>query len=176
MIKVILISGKARHGKDQTAQYFKEILEENGMKCLICHYADVLKHFMQDYLGWNGVKDEEGRSLLQYWGTQVFRKNNPDCWVNIMVELLKGIEDRSYYVIIPDTRFKNEIEKIKEADFRAITVRVERPNFDNQLTEEQKRHPSEVDLDDYDFDYYIDNDKGLEELKKQVRRIIFFGG
>lgn len=176
MVKVILISGKARSGKDQTAQYFKDILVKNGRKAIICHYADALKHFLKNSLGWDGNKDEKGRELLQRWGTDIIRKNNPDCWVNIIIELLKGLEKTDYYVIIPDTRFKNEIEKIKDNDFRSITVRVERPNFNNGLTEEQKNHPSETDLDDYDFDYYIDNDKGLEELQKAVQKIIYCGG
>ena len=49
-----------------------------------------------------------------------------------------------------------------------VAIHIERPNFDNGLTEEQKNHPSEKDLDDYDkYDYRIINDGTLEELKKR---------
>ena len=58
------------------------------------------------------------------------------------------------YVLIPDCRYPVEIATM-ERTFDTTIVRVERPNFDNGLTEAQKNHPSEVDMDNYPFDYKI---------------------
>jgi hypothetical protein len=55
-----------------------------------------------------------------------------------------------------------------ERTFDTTIVRVERPNFDNGLTEAQKNHPSEVDMDNYPFDYKILNEGTLEEFKQEV--------
>ena len=52
-----------------------------------------------------------------------------------------------------------------------VTVlRVFRPNFDNELTDQQKLHISETDMDDYDFDKTIINDGTLEDLKNKVKQ------
>lgn len=168
-MKVILISAKARNGKDQSAIYLKEILEEKGKRVLTIHYADYLKYFCKEYLSWDGVKDEHGREILQKWGSQVVRKNYPDTWVDIVIAILKGICTEYDYVLIPDVRFSNEIDKMKE-NFDCISIRLARPNFDNGLTDEQKKHISETALDDYvGFDCRIINDGSLSELKQMLK-------
>ena len=41
---------------------------------------------------------------------------------------------------------------------------VNRP-IENDLTEEQRKHSSENAMNDYDFDFYIENDGTLEDLE-----------
>lgn len=55
----------------------------------------------------------------------------------MIIALLKGIRTLYDYIIIPDVRFPNEIDKMCD-NFDCITARVIRPNFDNGLTDEQK--------------------------------------
>jgi hypothetical protein len=74
------------------------------------------------------------------------------------------------YVLIPDTRFHNEASLFNNA----ITVRVNRLNFKSPLTEEQQNHSSETDLDDFDFDYYIDSESGLDNLQKEVDKLLLW--
>ena len=91
-MRVILVSGKAQSGKDSTAFIMRELLEKQQKKVLIIHYADNLKLFAKNYFGWNGIKDEDGRKLLQWLGTDVIRKNYKDTWVDMIIPLLKGIQ------------------------------------------------------------------------------------
>lgn len=161
-MKVILISGKARHGKDTFAQQFKKYAEENNKTVLIIKYGDLLKYVCKQYFNWNGEKDEEGRTLLQQVGTEILRKNNPDVWVNCVIEMVKGFGDTYDFILIPDTRFPNEISVWDKTDIDYITVRVNRYDedgnvYDNGLTEKQKLHSSETALDDYIFDYVVSN-------------------
>lgn len=164
--KIILISGKARSGKDTFAKIFKEDAEKDNKKCLIIKYGDILKFVCSKYFNWNGEKDEIGRTLLQQVGTNLIRKNNYDALVNCVIEIVKGLSTEFDYVLIPDVRFYNEINKWKEYGFDCVTVRIDRwyetsngkfVLYDNGLTEEQKNHTSEIALDDYVFDYRIDN-------------------
>lgn len=155
-MKVICISGKAGYGKDFTAKKIKEKLEENGYKVLITHYADLLKYICKSFFSWDGVKNEEGRSILQTVGTNTIRNKCPDYWVKFIVEILNFFPDEWDYVLIPDTRFENEISIISE-QFNTISLRVERPDYVNSLTEEQQKHESEVALDNYTFDYTLIN-------------------
>lgn len=170
-MRVILISGSARFGKDSTAFMMKELLEKQKKKVLIIHYADNLKLFAKNYFGWSGQKDQKGRELLQWLGTDVVRKNYEDTWVDMIVALLKGIKTLYDYVIIPDVRFPNEIDRMRD-NFDCITVRVIRPNFDNGLTEEQRKHPSETALDNYPMEYELINDGDLEKLLDTTRTFI----
>lgn len=165
----IFITGNC--GKDTTAFMMKELLEKQKKKVLIIHYADNLKLFAKNYFGWSGQKDEKGRELLQWFGTDVVRKNYEDTWVDMIVALLKGIKTLYDYIIIPDVRFPNEIDKMCD-NFNCVTVRVIRPNFDNGLTEEQKKHPSERALGNYPMEYELINDGDLEKLLETTRTFL----
>lgn len=165
MTKVILISGKAQHGKDTCAKYMKKYLEDNGKTCKIIHYGDLLKYICRKYMGWNGKKDEAGRALLQHVGTDIIRKRNPDFWVEYMRSFIEACPIWDY-VLIPDVRFPNEIEYM-DRYFNVWAIRINRPNFDNGLTEEQKNHISETALDHRAllFDMKIENNGTLSDFR-----------
>ena len=170
MTRFILCSGRARHGKDTSAEIMKENLESKGYSVLITHYADLLKFICKNFFGWNGEKNEAGRTLLQQVGTDCIREQNPDYWVDFVANLIRMFPDRYDYVIVPDTRFPNEISRIKDAGFPTSHVRVIRPDFESQLTEEQKHHPSETALDDVKPDFVINNTTMLA-LKEQLQAL-----
>lgn len=157
-MRVIAISGKAGSGKDYTANILKEYLEKKGFKVLITHYADLLKYLCKQLYGWDGNKDEKGRHLLQYVGTEIVRTKRPDFWVEFMIDILQLFGSDWDYVLIPDCRFPNEINGLIP-HFLTVPVRIERTDgYDAGLTEEAKNHPSETSLDSYDaFVWYLKN-------------------
>lgn len=163
-MKLVLISGKAQSGKDTLANLMKGCLENMDKKVLIIHYADYLKYICKQFYGWNGVKDEKGRSLLQNFGNTV-REKNANFWVDTLINFVDIVKDDFDFIIVPDVRYLNELENEKIVNnFDSITVRVERPNFDNGLTEEQKNHISETCLDDHHFEFTVMNNEGLARL------------
>ena len=170
MLKIILISGKAQHGKDTAAQLLKKAMEADGKRVLIAHYADLLKYLCKTYFGWNGEKDKQGRELLQRIGTNVIRKRIPDYWVRFLSEFLSLFPAEWDYVIISDCRFPNEIEFYNRTEFDTASVRIYRPGFESTLTAEQQKHASETAMDWFDFDYYIKNDK-LDVLERKLCRL-----
>lgn len=164
--KVILFSGCARNGKDQSAEFLKELLEQSGKTVLVYHFADALKTLCETSYGWTrGDKGPIGRTILQNVGT-IYRKNNPQCWVKIAEQIVLGCDKE--YVLIPDCRYKNEASGF--GLFEKTIIRVERPNFDNGLTEEQRKHQSENDLNDYPFDWILLNNGSLEDLRKKIKK------
>lgn len=171
MKKVICISGKAQNGKDTTATIMKSALEQRGNKVLIFHYADLLKYLCREYFGWDGEKDDAGRTLLQHVGTDVVRTKDPDYWVNFAVTFLKLFEDEWDYVLIPDCRFPNEVNTI-ETHFDALHIRVKRENFNSPLSAEQQKHISETALDDYEYDYLLLNDSSVLNLGVKIIELI----
>lgn len=167
-MKVITISGKAQNGKDTTAGFLKEALEADGYSVLITHYGDLLKYICQKFFGWNGEKDEKGRTLLQYVGTDVIRAEQPDFWVGFISNILDLFPDTWDYVLIPDCRFPNEVNTLKKCGFDVTHVRVVRDGFKSPLTSEQQKHPSETALDDTEPDYTIHNNGSLDELRMLI--------
>lgn len=166
-MKIICISAKARHGKDASAEILKDFFEANGKKVLVTHFADLLKYICKAFFNWNGEKDNAGRTLLQKVGTDIIGRQQPDFWVNFLVDIFKFFENEWDIVLIPDCRFPIEFEVLKEA-FDVELLRIERPNFDNGLTNEQKNHKSEIALDNYSYDVKILNNGTLEELENKL--------
>lgn len=168
-MKVILISGKARNGKDLTSSIIKQQLESEGCKVFQIAYADYLKDICKRLAGWDGVK--KPRELLQQLGTDIVREklHMKNLWVNHVVHEIKIAEQLGYtHTLITDCRFKNEIH-IPKAEFDdCVSVRVERIGFNSELTEAQKQHRSETELDDFKFDIHIRAMEGVENLRSVV--------
>lgn len=158
-MQIICISGKAQHGKDTTAEYLRQAFERHGKKVLITHYGDLVKYVCRTFCGWDGVKDEAGRTMLQQVGTDIVRAKYPNYWVDFIKEILDLLAAREQwdYVLIPDCRFPNELI--------GLHLRVTRPDFDNGLTPEQQNHPSETALDNSTPDIVINNSGTLEALE-----------
>lgn len=169
-MKIITISAKAQNGKDFCANLIKQKLESRGNKVLITHYADLLKYICKTFFGWDGMKNTEGRTLLQHVGTDVIRQKNPDYWVNFLIGIFNLFPNEWDYVLIPDTRFPNENDLMKEY-FDVSTVRITRPNYDNGLTEEQQNHESEIALDNYNFDFCIVNN-GDSSINSEIDKFV----
>ena len=174
-MRIIVISGKSGHGKTTTANIIKDKLEEQGYDVLKIAYADLLKFICQMYFGWDGDKNDTGRDLLQYVGTDVIRKKSPDFFVNYLCEFLKIFENEWDYVVIDDARFPNEINLLDEYGFDYIHLRVVRPSLNGHgliygdgLSESQSNHLSETALDYITPDDFIFNEGDINYLKNTV--------
>lgn len=156
---MILISGKAQSGKNTFALGLFGFFEYA--------FADQLKKFAMQ-LGWNKDKDKQGRKFLQDLAT-VVREYNRRTWVNLICETL-GMDGYPNKVVITDCRYLNEIRIMKQwgehNGYNVITIRIERPGYDNMLTDEAKNHPSETELDNYNFDHTIQNIGTIGDLIK----------
>lgn len=172
MTKFICISGKAQNGKDTTAEILKWELTAAGKKVLVVHYADLLKYICRTWFGWNGEKDCAGRTLLQYVGTDIVRNKRPDFWVDFVLDMVKLFSDEWDYIIIPDTRFPNELYKIKDSGYPMTHIRVVRKDFESPLSVEQQMHISEVALDTETPDILLINEGTLGQLTQAVRNLI----
>lgn len=177
-MKVILISGKAGHGKDTLALMLQERLEAKREKVLRPHFADLVKYYAAQYLNWDGNKDAAGRQILQDVGNNSFRQMDPDYWARITAECVRVMGDYFgfTYAIIADNRYPNEIDIVKEYNANVTTIRVERWKNDDRwvnpaMTEEQLQNEGEVALDNYIFDYSVVN-RCLAELKESADLLV----
>lgn len=127
------------------------------------------------------------RDFLQKLGTDGLRNGlHPNTWVNALMadytaQPNKAVADflaaeglpasmnageKEYpNWIITDCRFPNEARAIKNAG--GVIVRVNRDGY-----RAINAHPSEVALDKWSYDYVIDNDGSVEDLKKNVKELL----
>lgn len=135
------------------------------------------------------------RLLLQLIGTQCGRQIiHPNIWVNATMADYKQTNSCSHWEgdapiyrmpnwIITDVRFPNEAKAIK--DKGGILIRVNRPCEECGVLEGHKmiphknkpsEHESETALDDYEFDYIVDNSGTIEELIVKIKDILIERG
>jgi hypothetical protein len=104
------------------------------------------------------------RLLLQQIGTECGRNIiHPNVWVNATAKFI-NLTPLSATIIIPDLRFKNEFDFLKQK--KAITIRVQKDNISNM------NHESETQLDNESFDYVIYNNKSVYDLWLKVKEIM----
>lgn len=104
------------------------------------------------------------RQLMQLWGTEYRRAENPNYWLDKTREKIKTLDG---LVLVDDVRYRNEADMIREMG--GEVVRVERPGLP------ESDHISETALDDYGgFSYHIGNDRTIEELKILLDKLEIF--
>lgn len=171
---IFLIAGKARSGKSTIAKYLKDILNNNGKKVIISPYTKYLKKYIEDITEQKITEENKPRELLQKLSSDLIKNKlgYHDVFIRRQIE---DINIYSYFfdvIIIPDVRFKNEIEVIKEKFNNVISIGVIREHFKSDLTEEQKKDITEIDLDDYqNYDIKINNTP-ITDLKEETLKII----
>jgi hypothetical protein len=84
------------------------------------------------------------REVMQYVGTDIFRRMYGDVWVNALLRKIK--QENPLVAVICDTRFPNEVQGVKAAGGR--TVRFTRDPFKGE-----DQHESETALDPDKFDW-----------------------
>lgn len=123
-------------------------------------FKDGSSHISRDTL--EEFKSSTFRTLLQWYGTDFWRQfmGQPDYWLH---RLEATIDAHDGPVVVDDCRFPNEVEFLKNRNFRI--VRILRTTQNNG---ELSRHLSETALDDYEADVTIDVDgvplKGLYDF------------
>jgi len=176
---IIGISGKIGSGKDTVAHFIKQHDPSFQSKA----FAFKLKKIVALLAGcdFDLTLSQEGKNvyieqfdktigeMLQGIGTNALRDNfDKNVWIN---GLFTDLKTGSNY-IITDVRFKNEADALRKKG--AFLVRVNRPN--NPIAENSNRdltHPSETDLDDYQyFDAIIENKGTLDDLEYSVKKLL----
>lgn len=172
--KIYIICGKARHGKDTIAEMIRSSYRKREKEVLNIQYSTYIKEYAKKISNWDGSEETKPRELLQQLGTNVIRQNIDSLF--FVNRILGDLQVYSYFfdcITISDARAKVEVDYPKKDFEHVIAIHVTRPNFDNGLTEEQKNHFTEVDLDDYErYDYEVVNDGSLEDLRQKIEAIV----
>lgn len=177
---IIGVSGKMRSGKTTVSEMIQLMSDKNYS---IHSFADKIKAMVSIATGVNydEIDDKKNdflpkefqhdemttyRHMLQKFGTDAIRNNLGDnFWIS---SLFIDLQDKD--IIIPDVRFLNEAEEIKERG--GLLIKVNNKHANNIISLENK-HISEIEMDNYqDFDIVINNNSSIDDLLKEIEKII----
>jgi hypothetical protein len=180
-LKIVLIHGKARNGKDTLAEAI--IKNTHQYNPTTVSFAQPIKDYLVRYEGWDGkIKDDYWRGRMIHMGTAIGRDMiDKDIWVKVASNIINMLYCSGVRLIcIPDLRMENEINSLPihlsthkfRNHFDIIVVKVVRDALINNspLTNEQQSHVTESGLDDYYFDKVIH----LPELRSKKSRDNYF--
>jgi dephospho-CoA kinase len=145
--KIILLTGPAGVGKDTLADSL--IIEAGGnIKTAKFAYADSIKE-IATMMGWNGVKDEQGRNLLQRVG-DIMNEINPDTIVDLLIDKIEKNAINAKLIVITDARYDKEVTRIKEYfnEAKVEVLKLDRV-FESKLTKDQKKHKTELGISEH---------------------------
>jgi hypothetical protein len=185
MQHIVAFAGRKQSGKTTACEYVQEIFTNSVQKnSAIYNFADPLKQLCIDILGFtydqcygsdnskneyvnclwpDSGKPMKAREVMQYVGTNIFRKMQHNVWADAT---MRKIQDENLpLALIADCRFPNEVEAIKNAG--GLVIKLNRNLY-------KSSHESEIALDEdqYDqsnFDFVIDNQNmNIEDKNKLI--------
>ena len=101
------------------------------------------------------------RALLQEWGTQLRRAEDPEYWLKRWFTSVYGYKR----VVAPDTRFVNEVAFARQVGAPAYILRVNRPGCegDGHISEREMQENQHL------IDTHFQNDSTIDALLRQVQ-------
>lgn len=171
---LIGIGHAKRHGKDTVAQFLIEKLRQLGYVAVRVSFADKLKEVCYIAYRWAGLRPGDyydhpdhaaereivlpkvGKTPRQIWievGNKL-REVHPETWINAALDDSRNAD----FIVIPDTRYPNEVDAIKAAG--GFVVKVHRPGLP------EANDVADCALKDFnDWDDVISNVGDLDRLK-----------
>lgn len=153
--KIFVINGIGRSGKDSWAEFV-------GKYIPTCKYSIVdLPKEAAKVLGWNGAKNEKDRKFLSdIMDLATEYNDSPYRDVTSLVEAFDT--ELPEEVLVIDMRDPKDITRAVK-DFEAETILIKNPNV-----KKINSNHADANVDDYEYDYIIENDGTLEQLDKMA--------
>lgn len=183
--------GKKGSGKSTAAEFLEEehgFTRHNFKDTLVAeikHKLPLVLNEIVELMNWteyefNGSGDEPWtvdrlfkekppvmRALLQNYGTEVRRADDPAYWVDAWGQLASVLSEKD--LVVDDVRFENEAQAIR--DMGGCLIRIVKDSFDYPVVD---AHASETEQDSIIVNHEIKVKEGdLDKLKELVLKAVF---
>ncbi len=178
----IALSGWMRSGKDSVADHlstqygylrgaFADILKAEVAVAVPCSIEDMNVEPLRTQI----------RPVLQAWGTEFRRSQDPDYWVKKAEESITRTEV-GIPIVFTDARFPNELDMLRSNGFLCVKLDMPEDHVRRYLREAGRseveidkmlNHPSETAWQGYDFDVTVRSEMGqLPVVLSQIDNIV----
>lgn len=172
-MKIILIAGKAGSGKSYLGERIVALAKEKSIRAIQTEYSKYIKMYAKEILGYDGSRENKPRKFLQDTGSYIREVlGDNKFFVRRMLEDFRVYEEYFDIVIVSDVRLIQEIEDIKSSKYDCISIQVNNYFKEYNLTEEEKAHITENELDSYGAFDFIVNDETKEGIEKFAKEIV----
>lgn len=170
---ILVINGTPQAGKDSFCEFINEYCKSLNIFHSNISTIDHIKEIAKNNFGWNGVKDAAGRQLLSDLKDASTRYNNGP--FKYCVKLIAEKENTVSYqynnfIFTIHCREPSEIEKFKnyyKEDCYTIFIKRKLIEKDVDCYCDQPEY-----LKNYNYDFIIENDKDLADLKLKAMSLI----
>lgn len=170
---IFIIGGRLRVGKDTVAGIISHFFNSINKKSIKLQYSSKLKEYVKNISGWDGSEESKPRELLQFLGTEIRNKVDELLFINNIINDIKVYSHFYDVIIISDARVVKELEIPKNFFDKVYTINVTRDVSGLNLSEKEKNHKLERELDNYNrFDFIVENSGTIDELKEKVTKVL----
>ncbi len=171
-MQVLLIAGKSGSGKTCLGQEIEKLLNSKKKRVLRTEYSKYIKMYAKEILGIEVNSQNKPRKFLQDVGSLIREDFHDELFfIRRMLEDFRLYEQYFDVVIISDVRLKKEIEEMKKSKYSTKSIYIAN-DTENNLTEEERKHITETELDFYESFDYKRKVQDIEELKAFAKQII----
>lgn len=158
---VIIINGIGKAGKDTLCEFAYEDYRVTNISAIT-----PIKNIASEH-GWKGEKDQRSRKFLADLKT-VFMEYN-DLPNRYLIEEYNRFLNDDQEILFVHIREAEEIDKFKNCvDIPCFTLLVRR----NSIQQKKWGNQSDDNVESYHYDYIYNNDKSLEEAKKDFLQFL----
>lgn len=163
-MKILGLTGQAGAGKNYAAQKLRTFLRGRGVSVVEAAYADALRaEITEEIFGahyswpigpaspetWRKPYSEAQRWILQHYGSEFRRAQDPYYWVNKMHDRLEDLYFKGVdFAIVTDLRFPNEAQLLQDLAGKVALVtapyEVRQARLGNVPTDDGHRSEAEV--------------------------------
>ena len=173
---LIGIAGPAQSGKSTLAGEFRRLVKFRGQKYREQPFAGPLKRMLAS-IGVDVSDPSKNaptafldgritpRVMMQTLGTEWGRSLMPDLWLRVWQHEL---DDTAHCVCVPDVRFDNEADLIRELG--GVIIHVQRKPTADMLA--VPAHASEAGITRVNGDIIFRNDRGIEKMAQLAAQIL----
>lgn len=163
MKKIIIVNGHPKSGKTQLELYLAK-----HTNAIIYSSITPVKEYAKKYFGWSGNEDdktEEWRRLFAELKRMLVAEFDY-IFKDLSFQVNKFQRDTKADLLLVDSREPEEIERFKNC-FQAVTVFVK-----NDRVEKITSNNADANVENYKYDYYIDNNSTLDDLEQKAIEFI----
>lgn len=158
MKHIVIINGTGGSGKDTFVDLVSSIKKVYNVSSI-----DKVKEIAK-ICGWNGAKEEKDRKFLSDLKSLLISYNDlPFLDISSKIEKFKNDDNDIMFIHIREIE---EIEKVKNK-YDVYTLLVKRKGLDNI-----KSNKSDFNVDNYEYDFYINNDGSIEDLRIKALKFV----